>query len=101
WLVIDRGGKVLIDRAGDAIAFAVSPQGKLGVLVFGQLAEAVPATGTVTPIPVDANEARIMAALAYQGDRLLIFGAHDVFTWNGTRVWRGTSFDTTIYMGYP
>ena len=101
WRVVDRSGRVLLDRPGDVASFAVSRTGKLAVLRFGELVETKP--GDDKPIgatvPLQPADARFVYSIRYRGDTLVMFSDRVMLTWDGVRLSRGATFESSILTG--
>ena len=97
-VVIDRAGKVLVERAGDPVALAVSPAGKLAVSFFEEIFEVTPAGATpaFAKVGVDAKAERAFQ-LMYRGELLQMVAIKNVLTWNGSRLIRSDDLGDTVY----
>jgi len=101
WRVVDRTGRIVLDQAGEVGDFEVSHTGKLAILRYGQVMETTPAAAkpTVVTLPIAAADAKFVHVVRYRGDKLVLFGDRALLIWDGTRVYRAASFETSVMFG--
>jgi serine/threonine protein kinase len=100
-VVVDRAGKVLVERPGNALITGVSPAGKLAVSLFGEVIELVPGQPAITKLPLDGNEAKLIHQLVYRDEVLQLVGARSLLTWINGRIVREGGIADTLYLAQP
>jgi len=102
-VVVGRDGKVLLQRAGRVAGPTASPDGKLAVILDGQVVETRPldpAPAWVT-VPLTKQQALGVHYLAYSGGILEMFAIDSLVSWNGKNVWTAEHLRDGVLFGRP
>ena len=102
-VVVDRTGKLLVERAGTAVATAASPAGRLTVSLFEEIVEVKPGdpTPTFTKIPLEQMEAKMVHQIVYRDEVVNLVGARGIVTWVNGFVLRSDPIGDTTYGMWP
>jgi hypothetical protein len=98
-VVVDRTGKLLVEKAGRPIVFGTSNNGKLAFSLYDEIVEVQPLapTPTITRVPMDLGEAHSIHELGYHNNVLRMVAFRNLVYWNGKLLWRTATITDTIF----